>query len=321
MRSIRTTVAASCAALALTAGMAAAQTVPPDRTTFVTFSGPVSVPGTTLPAGTYTFRLLNSDTNRNIVQIFNREGTKLVTTLLAVPATRMEPTGDPIITFKETPSDRPPAVHYWYYAGDLAGNELVYPKDQAMMIASASGEPVMSVDSNGSSIDDWKSGSMSRVKPGNTDQSATPAASTTSSSTTSSASTTSTASSTTSAQQPQSTAPMTAQPTTTAPTTAQPTTTTPDQPTQPTTTAQPTTAQPTTAPMTAQPTTTMDQTAQPSAPAPTTAPTTAPSTPDTVGTSGRTKSLPHTASELPMVGLIGLFALGGALALRASRAA
>jgi hypothetical protein len=73
--------------------------------------------------------------------------------------------------------------------------------------------------------------------------------------------------------------------------------------------------------MTAQPTTTMDQTAQPSAPAPTTAPTTAPSTPDTVGTSGRTKSLPHTASELPMVGLIGLFALGGALALRASRAA
>src|SRR5690349_2995395 len=168
MRSIKTTVAASCAALALTAGMANAQTVPPDRTTFVTFSGPVSIPGTTLPAGTYTFKLLNSDTNRNIVQIFNREGTKLVTTLLAVPATRMEPTGDPIITFKETPSDRPPAVHYWYYAGEVAGNELVYPKDQAMMIARASGEPVMSVDSNGSSIDDWKSGSMSRVKPGNT---------------------------------------------------------------------------------------------------------------------------------------------------------
>src|SRR5512146_3193141 len=123
MRRIQTAVAAACAVLALSAGIATAQTVPPDRTTFVTFSGPVSVPGTTLPAGTYTFKLLNSDTNRNIVQIFNREGTKLFTTLLAVPATRREPSGAPVITFKETPSARPPAVHYWYYAGDLAGNE------------------------------------------------------------------------------------------------------------------------------------------------------------------------------------------------------
>src|SRR5262245_28383508 len=107
MRFINTTVAAACATLALTAGATTAQTVPTDRTTFVTFSGPVSVPGTTLPAGTYTFKLLNSDTNRNVVQIFDREGMKLYTTLLAVPATRPEPTGEPIITFKETPSDRP----------------------------------------------------------------------------------------------------------------------------------------------------------------------------------------------------------------------
>ena len=39
-----------------------------------------------------------------------------------------------------------------------------------------------------------------------------------------------------------------------------------------------------------------------------------------VGTSGR-RHLPKTASELPMVGLIGLLALGGALALRAARTA
>lgn len=151
MRRIQTTIAAACAVFALTAGLATAQTVPPDRLTYVTFSGPVSVPGMTLPAGTYQFKIIDSNTNRNIVQIFNREGTKLFTTLLAVPAQRMEPTGDPVITFKETPSDHPPAVHYWYYAGDLAGNELVYPKNQAQMIANASGENVMSVDSNGNS--------------------------------------------------------------------------------------------------------------------------------------------------------------------------
>jgi hypothetical protein len=80
-----------------------------------------------------------------------------------VPAERAELEGEPVITFKETPSDQPPAVRYWYYAGERAGNELVYPKDQAITIARASGESVMSVDSASSSIDDMKSAQMSRV--------------------------------------------------------------------------------------------------------------------------------------------------------------
>lgn len=294
MRRIQTTVAAACAVLALSAGIAAAQTVPPDRTTFVTFSGPISVPGTTLPAGTYTFKLLNSDTNRNIVQIFNREGTKLFTTLLAVPASRMEPSGDPVITFKETPSDRPPAVHYWYYAGDVAGNELVYPKNQAQMIANASGESVMSVDSTGNSIDEWKSGNMSRVNPDNAAaQSPSPsAASTTSTSTTSETSA--------SAQKP------IAAPSST--------TTTGDQ------TPRPAPAPETTQPPAPTPSPTMEQTPPPSAPAPSAAPA-APDTNQPVGTSGHAggERLPKTASELPLVGFIGLLALGGAVALRVVR--
>jgi hypothetical protein len=291
MRRTLTTLAALCATVALTAGAAAAQSTPADRTTFVTFSGPVSVPGTTLPAGTYTFKIADSQTDRHIVQIFNREGTKLFTTLLAVPAERNEAAGDPVITFKETPSDRPPAVHYWYYAGEKAGNELVYPKSQAMAIAKASGEDVMSVDSSGTTIDDWKSGSVSRVKA-DTEPSA-------SSSTTSATSpSTTTASDTTTTQQP---------------TTAPKPTTTPEP------TPAPMTAQPTTAP---QPTTTPEQ--PPAQPAPTTAAPTTPSVPppsatdNAVGTSGK---LPHTASELPMVGLIGLFALGAAVAIRFARVA
>jgi len=273
MRRTKTTLAALCAALALTASAAIAQTTPADRTTFVTFSGAVSIPGMTLPAGTYTFRLANSQTDRHIVQVFNREGTKLFTTLLAVPAQRPEPEGDPVITFKETPSDRPPAVHFWYYAGEKDGNELVYPKAQAMQIAQASGEGVMSVDSNGNTIDDWNSGKMSRV----TKADAEPVA----------------------AEQQQ-------QP-------AQPST-----PEQPAMTAQ----QPATPP--AQPATTPEPTPAQSAPtaAPTTPSVPPPSASDNeqrpVGTSG---SLPHTASEVPLVGLIGLLALAGAVAIRVARTA
>jgi hypothetical protein len=229
MGRIRSTViAAACAAVLFTPALSTAQ--PADRTTYVTFSGPVSIPGATLPAGTYTFRIADSPANRHIVQILDRDGSKVFATLLAVPAERPQPSGEPVITFKETPSDRPPAVRYWYYAGEKDGNELVYPKAQAMMIARASGEPVMSVDSDSNDIEAWKKGEVSRVTSDSTQP--------------------------TSASTP-TTAPSTAAPTTTAPTTSQPTTS------QPTTTA-PTTAEPTaTAPTATAPSAAAPQSEQP----------------------------------------------------------
>ena len=45
-----------------------------NKRTKVTFSGPVEIPGVgaqVLPAGTYYFRLLDSTSDRHIVQIFN----------------------------------------------------------------------------------------------------------------------------------------------------------------------------------------------------------------------------------------------------------
>ena len=277
MGRIRSTVsAAACAAVLFTPALSMAQGPPADRTTYVTFSGPVSVPGATLPAGTYTFRIADSPANRHIVQILDRAGSKVFATLLAVPAERPQPSGEPVITFKETPSDRPPAVRYWYYAGEKDGNELVYPKAQAMMIARASGEPVMSVDSDSNDIEAWKKGEVSRVT---------------------SDSTQSTSASTT-----------TSEPTATPPTTTAPTTTAP-------TTTEPTTSQPTSQPTATAPTTTAPTASAPSAaPAPSEQP---------VGTSGRSSAsaLPHTASELPMIGLIGLLALLGAGAAHVARKA
>jgi hypothetical protein len=319
MGRITSITAACCAAALLSAAPAAAQNA--NRLTYVTFSGPVSLPGTTLPAGTYAFRLADSPADRHIVQVFNRDETKLFTTLLAVPAERNQAEGEPVITFKETPSDRPPAVRYWYYAGEKAGNEFVYPKNQAMMIARASGEGVMSVDTDSTSIEDWKKGTPTRVTA------------TADPSQTATASTASTASTTTSTAT--STATTTAEPPTPAPaTTPAPTTTG-------TGTSTATTGTMTgTATSTATTTTPEPAPSQPSAPSPTTAPTTtapepsaAPQTaappmvsapsaePQPVGTSGRAESseLPRTASQMPAVGLIGLLALGGALVLRVAR--
>ena len=300
MGSMRSIAATACAALLLTSAAATAQTTQ-DRLTNVTFSGPVSIPGKTLPAGTYVFKLADSPADRHIVQVFDKDQTQLYATLLAIPADRTEADGDPVITFKETASDRPPAVRYWYYAGERAGNEFVYPKSQAMMIARATGEPVMSVDTDSTSIDDWKAGKTSRVT-GNAEPQ---------SSTTASTSTTSTDTTTTSAQP---TAPVTSG----SATTSQPSTTTQPTTTAPTTTSSDQTTRPA-APVTPQPTTTADTPPQPTA----TQPTTSQPALDTVGTSGRseTPALPRTASELPAVGLIGVFALAGALVLRVARRA
>ena len=289
MGRISSTLTAVCAATLLTATVAPAQGTLADRKTIVTFSGPISIPGTTLPAGSYVFKLADSPADRHIVMVFDRDEAKLITTLLAVPAERPEPKGDAVVAFKETPSDRPPAVRYWYYAGEKDGNEFVYPRAQAMMIARASGESVSAFDTDSTEMDAWKKGKVSSVSATTTEPQ--PAASTTSTAASTSTTTASTAPTTTAEPTPVTTAPTTAVPAPTA-TTSEPVSTT-----------APVTAEPTTAP----------------APTPTPMITTPPaSQPEPVGTSGRSE-LPRTASELPAVGLIGIFALLGALGVRAAR--
>ena len=48
-----------------------------NKKTVVTFTEPVQIPGAVLPAGTYVFKLMDSASDRNIVQIFNADETHL----------------------------------------------------------------------------------------------------------------------------------------------------------------------------------------------------------------------------------------------------
>ena len=113
--------------------VASAQGELPDQRTFFTFSAPVTLPGTTLQAGKYEFKLMNS-TDRHIVQVFDSDG-KIVTTLFAIPSIRMDPPDNPEIRFMETPSDMPPAIQTWWYPGNRTGHEFLYPKEQAATLA------------------------------------------------------------------------------------------------------------------------------------------------------------------------------------------
>src|SRR5690349_10704268 len=91
MRRTATAIMGTLSALVLGATLAAAQAPDTNNMTIVTFSAPVSLPGVTLPAGSYMFKLADSQVNRNIVQVFDKDRTKILATIQAMPAERDQP--------------------------------------------------------------------------------------------------------------------------------------------------------------------------------------------------------------------------------------
>jgi hypothetical protein len=150
-------------ALALAfAGPASAQ--PVDQRTYFTFSGPFELPGgKTLPAGKYTFRVMDSPSNRHIVQVMSQDGRRMHATVLAIPAQRQDPPSEPEIRFMEAPANTPPAIRTWWYPGRTIGHEFIYPKSQAKRLAARQTEPVLTVAGNEQSTDDMKKADLERV--------------------------------------------------------------------------------------------------------------------------------------------------------------
>lgn len=128
--------------LALTIGVAAQDFNPSERS-FITFSAPVELPGVMLPAGTYVFRLADTQA-RNVVQVLSQDEKEVMGQWTFVQAERPEVSGETVVTFKETREGATPAVQYWYYPGEKVGKEFIYPRDQAMRIAARTGATVKS---------------------------------------------------------------------------------------------------------------------------------------------------------------------------------
>ncbi|MGA2877996.1 MAG: hypothetical protein ABSG13_03515 [Bryobacteraceae bacterium] len=113
-----------------------------NKLTVLTVDEPIQVPNKVLPAGTYVVKLLDSPSDRHIVQIFDKDQKHLQTTILAIPNYRIQPTGRTVFTFWETPPGQPKALRAWFYPGDNFGQEFAYPKSAAAQIAAVAHEPV-----------------------------------------------------------------------------------------------------------------------------------------------------------------------------------
>jgi hypothetical protein len=136
--------------------------------TVVTFSQPVEVPGVgaqILPAGTYVFKLMDSTSNRHIVQIFSQDQTHIFTTILAIPNYRLQATDKTVMTFRERAEGQPEAIRAWFYPGENLGQEFVYAKSKAIQLAKITNEPVLATPAEVATVDDLKTAPIEAVTP------------------------------------------------------------------------------------------------------------------------------------------------------------
>src|SRR3954470_21735075 len=103
-----------------------------DRLSYFTFSGAVQVPGATLAAGTYTFKLANPNSGRNVGIVTSRNDRIVYSQFLLTPDLRrsLMKDDDSLILFHETPAGIPPAVRAWFYPGQETGYVLKYSRKQ-----------------------------------------------------------------------------------------------------------------------------------------------------------------------------------------------
>ncbi len=138
-----------CAALVATALSPTAQADDWNRKTVITFSQPVETPGihmkgwAVLPAGTYVFKVLDSKSDRHIIQILNKDETAVYATILAIPNYRIRATDKTVLTFNETAPGEPQVLRAWFYPGHNFGDEFVYPKAKALQLAKVAKFPVL----------------------------------------------------------------------------------------------------------------------------------------------------------------------------------
>ena len=153
----------SCAAtvlITLSAGAALAQ--PADKRTIFTFSAPVAVPGATLPAGSYLFRLADSS-SRNVVQVLTGDGKKPIAQFFAADPERPDPAKEPEVRFMETAAGMPAAIRTWWYPGERRGYEFIYPKEQARRLAKGTEQPVLTTEAETKTAKQTGTGDLTRI--------------------------------------------------------------------------------------------------------------------------------------------------------------
>src|SRR5579863_1294186 len=151
---------AGCLSVALLPSLQADQW---DKTTILQVNEAIQVPScctpdhtVTLQPGEYVVALVDSLSDRHIVRIFDKDQQHVMTTILAIPNYRLQPTGQTVFQYWEVPAGQTRALRAWFYPGDNFGQEFAYPKQTAAQIAAFVKTPVPAIEVETSAIEDLK---------------------------------------------------------------------------------------------------------------------------------------------------------------------
>jgi len=144
-----------------------------DKKTTLTITEPLQVPScctpdqtVTLQPGEYVMVLVDSLADRHIVRIFDKDQKNVITTILAIPNYRLQPTGKTVFQYWEVPAGQPKALRAWFYPGDNFGQEFAYSKQTAAQIAAFVKSPVPAIAAETSAADDLKTVPLVAVDEG-----------------------------------------------------------------------------------------------------------------------------------------------------------
>jgi hypothetical protein len=100
-----------------------------NKTTYLTFNRPVSLPGVTLGSGTYIFELPDATHVSDVVRVLSRDRSIVYFTAFTIPVQR--PVGmsaNRPITFAEARPDVPQPIAVWWPQDESTGRQFIYPK-------------------------------------------------------------------------------------------------------------------------------------------------------------------------------------------------
>jgi hypothetical protein len=147
-----------------------------DKKTVITTDEVMQLPNMMLQPGTYVIKLADSESNRHVVQFFDKDEKHLITTVLAIPNQRLRLSGKSVFAFWEVPAGQPKALRAWFYPGDNFGQEFAYPRQEADKItASNSGANVPLDDRSGANSSAANSNDASKDSTVTAAQEPTPA--------------------------------------------------------------------------------------------------------------------------------------------------
>jgi hypothetical protein len=125
--------------------------VAPERKSTLTIATPLEVPGAILDPGTYVVKLVDTQSNRNIVTITSVDEKKIYATAICTPHVAADEPRHTEFMFYSVPEGQNKVLRTWYLPNDRYGQDFVYPPDRAAALRQATNTEVPALTSEQSS--------------------------------------------------------------------------------------------------------------------------------------------------------------------------